>query len=389
MRRFALLFAAILASAVAALNRVRVRWYRHQRLPTVRESLAAGSLRLLPGRDVVFHVPAGRLTAADSSPHYDSTPSSLLLLAGRPAPFFRLASTLILPTPPSDLSILRASCWPLADRPLTTSQPSVRAAAERPLTQGPRLPAVHLPAAKPSYFGVNSDLSTTRPEREAPRLTADPALARFRLWVPQAARLPARPSLHVFEPARFGLLASGGPPLDDQPTPPRLPPKLRPADACFRASRVDRVRAEHLVELQRPHFGEGIEEGVESFFNAPRLGASTLHETRQQDPKIEAALEEVREQYLLRRDIERPEIDKDEIGRLQPPEGGLGVEVMRTYTGLTFEDFQPQPVPVLRMRLENPPLDMAPSIEASQAQLAWLMRAVREHVDEPPPKPST
>lgn len=143
-----------------------------------------------------------------------------------------------------------------------------------------------------------------------------------------------------------------------------------------RAPLVD-ARHEAFGPDLRPTFGEKVAQSLDRFFEPPAIGARGAGVFWELDGELDAQLGEVCEPFKLRRGIERLERGDDENGEFVIP--GPAESAIRTFTGLAFTDLQPEPVEPLKLRLERPPPDMTPTIESAQAQLAWLVRAVREH----------
>lgn len=372
----------LVARLDAWLDRLRVRWYRWRRLPTVADLLAAGSP--LPGPPARALPPADAPLDSPDPRRFTSIPSTVLLLSGRPAPIFRVASTTMLPPPPVPLEVLRALSWPLGDRAPPRPVDPPPSVGER----GGRLTSV--PTPRPPFapvrseaFQLSDDLDSSRPERRGP--ATRPALrptVRVNLAGVAPRRKPSAPA-PTLDLRKFGLLPDGRPPSEDPPFESRQPRLLPPGPASFVAKYVDPVRAPESWVLPPPEtFGEKVRTKVARFFVEVKLGASGQPKERAVRDDVEDWMQEVREQFLLRRDTEKVELDQEDLGSLA--EGVRQPEAIRAYTGLTFTELEPEPFRPLEIRLANPSVDMVPTVESLERRVAQLVAAVREPREEPP-----
>lgn len=384
MRLLRALVAALVAALTAAAGRVRVRWYRRQKLPLVREALAARSLAPASPPITALRVSPGPLLADDRGPDYLSVPSSSRLVQGRPAPVFRIASTRILPPPARELAVLRPELWNVEARRALRSPGFVqRRPGERAALLG-RLPALPPPqpvVARPEVFGLDEALASTRLERalRGPHLVE--ALMGRRRPVVEAPRPLPRAPLGVVDPAAFGLDPDARPAALAVPVEPRHPPRLPRARATFHARFVDPHPSEAFYKDLPPTFGESVLEGAEAFFDASGLGGSDRPDEWDVGDELEERLQEVREQFTLRRDIDRYEYDPADLDNLEGVSTGV-MEAISTFTGLEFVDLDPEPFRPLQLRLDAPPPDMAPFTESAERQLKWLLSAIKEHPPE-------
>ncbi len=382
------LLVALLAALGALLNRLRARWYRWRRLPTVRDQLWSGTLRPLALGAV--RVPPAPVLADDRSPDYLSIPSSSRLLGGKPSPLFRVASTRILPAPARPLSALRADRWNVEQR---RSMPEPVSKFLRPgetALRTPNLAALPRRAstvARPERFGLDANLST-RTERALPALEVSTALDTRGLgfggvpFVPSpSTALPmggSQRGIGLADPTAFGLDADIRPAAESVPAPRRLPPKLSPARANFVVRYVDPQRSEVLVKPIISTWGDHFEKSVEPYFGIPDLGADDDVYEWEVDDDVADQMKEVREQMFLRRDITRTEFDGNDLGRQERGDEEV-LAAIETFTGLEFEDAEPEPWAPLKMRLETPPIDLAPPTESAERDLARLVAAIRDH----------
>lgn len=337
-----LAFFSSLAVAIARLaRRLRGWWLRRQGLPTVREALEAGKL------------PCPRVTALPQPPplpsdpkRFHSVPAGARTMAGLPDDIFVVARTTILPPLPAPLSRVR-----------------------------PPEPLGEIGVARPNYFGVDENGESAKRERETPSVPVPPPSPPP---IRTAAReRPERP-LATFDPRRFGLTSEALPVTEDPPLPARRPMPLSRSRATFIARYVEAEREAGFAPEVPPTQGEGVAAWAAERLDRPRPGPSgDILEWEQEEDVVEN-LGHVREQFLLRRDVSRAEFDADDLASPEPM-AGVTLSSMKAFTGLTFEDLQPEPHESLKLRLENPPPDMKPTVEEAQAQLAWLVRAVREH----------
>lgn len=358
-------FAAFVQRLRRALDRVRVRRLLRLGLPTVQEALEQNAL---PAPPASLRMPAYR--PADEGPDYQAPAPSLRWLAGQSPPPLLLASTRALPPPRRELAVLRLDAFRLpAPLPFDRTPP-----VEAPLA-----------LARPELFGVEEE--GTRIERTVPPPLADPTLSRAPASV-DTARLRPPDALHHVEPRAFGLAEDGTPATEVEPLQPRPVMKLARARASFLFRFTEPQSVERILSPTFVSPNEGLEERIEPFFNRPEAGAQVPVEASI-DESVGHALDEVREQFLLRRGIGRVEVDESELGRLEAIDG-LARGSIKVFSGITFEDLQPEPVEPLKMRLANPPVDMAPSIEASTDAWAMLARALADFSSDPtkpPPVP--
>lgn len=378
MTRFSALLAALLAACVAAVDRLRVRWFRWRRLPTVRERLVAGALPPPPRPLTVLRIPPAR--APEHEQEWHSIDGSLDVVSGRPTPSFRLASTRMLPAPLRPLSVLEPDRWDTAPRRTHRGPAAPRLAVETTRdAHAPRAAKPTLAVFRPEAFGLDGTAGESRHERAAP-----PLRRATHLNDPLAFERPAPLApLDVVRPEAFGLAPDATPATELDPIEPMRPPRLPRARATFTFKYVDRYRESLILHDVPQQQGEEIEESVQGFFAESTMGASEPS-LREPPAELKAALDHVREQYLLRRDIGRPELGETDLGRLTAVEG-LSFGAIQEFTGLEFESLQPEPVEPLRMRLEAPPPDMAPTIEASELALRRLIAALGEFPDDREP----
>ncbi len=367
------LFAALVALLAAAVDRVRVRWYRHRRLPTVRASLAAGQLPP-PGRLTALRVPDQPLAADDRSPDYLSIPSSSRLVTGRPSLPFRVASTRILPPPLRPLEVVRVAEPAWLQPPPPPRRKALRLPALAALPEGPPV------LVRPELFGLAPRELSTRTERAGlpPKLLG--ALVREREPLVEAPSPRPRP-IGVADPTAFGLTPGAQPAAEAVPLPRRHPPRLSRARANFHVRYVDPQRTESFLPPLVTTWGELFDKSVEGYFGDPDLGAIEDVFEWEIDDEIEVQMRAVREQFTLRRDINRHEFDPDELGRLEQ-EGDEALAAIQAFTGLAFEDLEPEPWAPLKMRLALPLVEVAPFTESAERQLAWLLSAIKEHPPE-------
>lgn len=379
------LIAAVVSAITVAWGRLRARWYRHRRLPLVREALERATL---PAASITAVTPpAGPLAPADGSPDYLSIPHSTRLLKGGRSNAFRVASTRILPAPPRELAVLRSEPWNVEVRRALTPRPRLTASDERLSISTPEpILRVASAVARPEHFGVSDDLATTTRERGL----ASAPWTQARL-VPGRAPATTAP-LHierepgVARPEALGLSPDGRPAAETVPAPRRHPPRLSLARATFQARYVDPVPSEAFHREVPISLGETMLEGAEAFFDPPAIGAQNRVDEWEIGSELTEQMEAVREQFLLRRDIDRVDYDASELTDIE----GVSTEVdeaITAFTGLEFETLQPEPFAPLKMRLEAPSPDMAPPTEETERLLAWMLSAVKEHAPGGPHEP--
>lgn len=352
-----------------ALDRYRVRRFHRLGLPSVRDTLAHQP-SALPPAPASLRMPAYR--PADDGHDYQAPEPSLRWMAGEKTPALRLTTTKALPPAPPELAVLRLDAW--HKRP-----------DRLPFDRTPRRVA-SLGQVRPEVFGVEE--AQTRVERAAPPPLADPLLVPAPHRPASPVRLRPPEALGQVAPEAFGLAADGTPPTELEPVAARSVMKLPRARASFLFRFTEPASVERILSPAFSSPTDGLEEKLEPFFDRPDPGAHPPVAARI-DETVAHSLDEVREQFLLRRGIGRVEVDEWELGSLEALDG-LGRGSIRVFSGVAFEDLQPEPVEPLRMRLENPPVDLAPSIEASVDARTMLARALADFSSDParpPPVP--
>jgi hypothetical protein len=197
-----------------------------------------------------------------------------------------------------------------------------------------------------------------------------------------APRPAPRAPLHVLDPERFGLGPDATPATELDPVEPRHPPRLPRARANFHARYAEPHRSELLIPAIGTFYGERLATRLQPLFEKASIGAVEIVNEWELEDELGKQQEEVREQFTLRRDIDRASWE-DDFGPMEWFPGDFIVAI-KTFTGLEFVDLDPEPFRQLQMRLEAPPVDTAPLTESAEAQLKWLFSAVREHPAEPP-----
>lgn len=351
-------------------DRWRVRRFVRQGLPTVRDVLLEEAPPLLP--------PPLSLRAPDRLPpeegSYFEAPTPSLDWLGRQSarPLLRLASTVALPPPLRPLSTLRPGVW----------------GRSRTLGALDRTPLIsaELSIARPEYFGATGE-RTPIEARVPPPLVSSELLEERETLSSPARLLPPLP-VGVAHPESFGLSPDCTPATEVSPLLPLKPLGMARARASFLFRFTDPRSTERMLTREFHTPSETLEERLAEWFEPTTLGAGEPVEG-EVDSELSSYLDEVREQFQLRRGIGRAEMDETELGQLEPLDGYAGGAI-RVYSGLSFDNLQPDPVPVLRMRLENPPVDMSPSIEAPTDALKALMHAFAEFPPDgsPPPVPT-
>jgi len=368
------------------LARWRARWRFRDDASTIAARLADG--RALPGPldSNARPLPAPEPRALPDT-DFHSVPEATRAVTGREAPTFRLASIRMLPPPPLELGIVRLSAWPLDVAKPPPAPPVEHRPGARALSLARSAPVRHVTASfVPARFGLDPASVSTRVERAPaplPRGPLRPSL-RINLSPDVAARLKP-PDPGVVRPEHFGLDAALQLPTEANALPARLPLPLSPARANFRAKWIDPVHPHERAGLVVPEsFGERVRTKVAPLFASKAVGASGQWREKAIDPAVGEALEQVHEQFLLRRDVPKMDEPYDDLVSKVQNTSRLGAPI-KAFTGLTFVDLQPTPVKALQMKLERPPPDMAPLVEPTMLALAELVRTVRDHPDAPPP----
>lgn len=350
-----------------AFERWRAQRYLRRGLPTVRDAQGQLALPEAPGSLLGIRVPPP--LPANEGTDYAAASTSLSWLGGSLGGGFRLSSTRIVGPSPEDLTVLRSDVWPLDG-------------ARPPIDRTPGLqPSLGL--AKPAIFGIDAD--TTRVERSVPPPLADTHLSRFKFSPVRSVRLAPAPDSGVVKPTAFGLAADATPASETHPIEPLRPVPMARARASFLFRYTDDLSVGRILPRAFAVPVESLEERLAPYFERPDAGAGVPTEASR-DNEVASALDEVREQFQLRRGIGRAEMDDSELGELGVSRG-FAAGAIKAFTGLEFEVLQPDPVDRLRLHLENPPVDMAPSIEAPSLAFASLARALAEFPPDGPPPP--
>lgn len=384
------LLSSWIAAFVVLVGRWKARWYV-RRLPRVRDALSLGLPPAPPARLTALQPTRGALAAGERSADYVSIPDSARLVTGREAPVHRVASTRILPPEPLELAVFRPDRWDIAGRrhfvapgfqhPSPGQQAELQAHSHEP--RAPFASALRL-----EYFGLDASLGSARPEREAPENRVDSELPRHRPHPFRTARLEPQAPLEVTRPERFDLAEDGTPAVAAVPVQvERYAIRLPKGRAWFVAKHVSMPAWERLERDYPTTFGETVEEGVAGFFGPNAIGATDKPFHWEPKSEIEDQMGEVKEQFGLRRDLDRVEFDETDLAK-QKLETPLDLQSIFEYSGLEFMAYQPEPVEVLRMQLENPPVSLAPFVEPHEDALRYLASALREFsADNPPPVP--
>lgn len=350
-----------------AFDRWRVRRFIRLGLPVVRDG--SGQLALPESTEPLLNIRIPPPLPTNEGTDYVAASPSLRWLGGEQEGGFRLAATRVGNVPLQDLSILRLDVWPIER-------------ARSPIDRTPR-PTVSLGLVNPEIFGVDED--TTRLERSVPPPLADEHLARLQVTPIQAQRLPSMPDPGVLSPTSFGLAPDATPASETHPLEPIRSVPMARARASFLFRYVDPLSVERILPRVFHAPTESLEQRLAPYFERPDAGAGVPREA-DTNSEVTSALDEVREQFQLRRGIGRAEMDNSEMGSLDLPRGFAGGSI-KAFTGLEFEHLQPEPIERLRLHLENPPVDMAPFIEAPTLAYASLVRALSEFPPDGPPPP--
>jgi len=381
MSPLARLLAALLPVLARLLGRWLARWYA-RREPRVRELLLRG--RALPppaGPLLVLRVPESRPGDAG---YWTDVASSTQLIRGREPRAGTLARVRILP---AAVAVDARPAWqprplrrPLRATRIVPARPGERAAT---LVRDPATRSLLRGAARPAIFGVDERTGRSRAERR-PLPLCRPAIRPRRAPARSAFAPLRRPTLPVFDARKLGLAEDATPPTELAPVEPRRPPRQPPARATFVANYVEPARGERVWKDYPTTLGETVRDRIESS-DGPELGATAVESTWDVE-ELQEPLQEVREQFLLRRDVDKLEREEDELGKLANQLLDLDLQSMYSFTGVEFMDLQPEPVEPLRMRLENPPVSMEPSIAEPAAQLDALVKAMLSHGEPPVPE---
>ena len=329
----------------------------------------------------------GRRTArrllAEGTPrvrdHLGELPPASLALAPRASPSLPTARL----TPPLTplVGVTRPERFGLAGE-------SLRPGASRSPAPERRVPSVRLPRrlplsiyslgqARPERFGLDEALRT-RAEQARPELSSDTPLAPpAPMLAPRPA--PEPPSLARLELSRFRLDAEARPAaervsLERPERDPRASRNTVLARSLVAPRAMERTAVDDLPEV---HPLEAFYAWIES--RTPKALDTATANTWQQPSDVEEALGECREQFLLRRGVERVEISGESKPEFAPRDG-VSLNGIESFAAPRREDLaieSPEAFEPARL-MAMATVGAAPSKEAREL-LRTLAGALREH----------